>query len=626
MWDVYFSDDFEKTVTYQVMTLKLRVHFAILPIRIIDLHQHISCRFHESSEVSKILENAAHRFSLTNCEMLKDVDGEERKDSMKQLEEFLNSCDGQKLARISKCSSTLFALPYISNPFEDESMKNIFSIEWVENLIKDLEKFVIDQKQTALRENELTSTKEKLFKVYKHYKKLRFKFHQLHEDYQKINKIAEELTVALESSVQGQPVHFDTIMQTCLKIFPDRFHREVQTDSEDTSIDLQEETIKDIFIKNEKTNTDQILVPAKLLDYKKIKLHLQCESVRVKGLLLQALRQKITLNSLEHRNDTISEYVNNDLLGICGNLSDSNESDLLSRILQPIDSGDNQNFIQQCTARLLNAVVSLKIGRNYLTSSPIALNAIIKYLDSKPGDSITLNMLLGTLQKMSLRKQQRNYMVEANLVEWLVHHLNDEDFRKDAYRLEYACALLMNLSLRSEARLRASLIAPLLVSTMITLLSLDHASILPYVNGALQNFLLNNEVNEEAKKFHFEKILEYRCTKSTDDTRNHFSHTLRIHRRKSEECLSDDDELSDEDDEIFDVLEKQLEENDPVRVEADEFQGDQLLALSYALSAFLLQSTDFFHEKVEQKSTVRSFSCCTDVCCNSFRESKMAYL
>lgn len=58
------------------------------------------------------------------------------------------------------------------------------------------------------------------------------RFHQLHEDYQKMNEIAEELTLALETSVRGKPVNLETILQTCTKIFPDRFDRDIQTDSE----------------------------------------------------------------------------------------------------------------------------------------------------------------------------------------------------------------------------------------------------------------------------------------------------------------------------------------------------------------------------------------------------------
>lgn len=86
-------------------------------------------------------------------------------------------------------------------------------------------------------------------------------------------------------------------------------------------------------------------------------------------------------------------------------------------------------------------------------------------------------MLIATLQKMSLRKQQREYMIEANLVEWSIYHLNNEKLKIGTYRLEYICALLMNLSLHSDARSRASKIAPLLISVITSLLTMRYTHV-----------------------------------------------------------------------------------------------------------------------------------------------------
>lgn len=85
---------------------------------------------------------------------------------------------------------------------------------------------------TNQHNNELSLTKSRLFSIHKHYKKLKWRFHQLHEDYQKMNEIAAELTLALENSVRGHPVDLEAILQSCMKIFPERFDRDIQTDSE----------------------------------------------------------------------------------------------------------------------------------------------------------------------------------------------------------------------------------------------------------------------------------------------------------------------------------------------------------------------------------------------------------
>lgn len=92
-------------------------------------------------------------------------------------------------------------------------------------------------------------------------------------------------------------------------------------------------------------------------------------------------------------------------------------------------------------------------------------------------DPFACDMIVAMLQKLSLRRQQRIYMIESGLLEWLINHLHDKYRIISLYRLEYATALLMNLSLHRLAQARASKISSLLVSTLLILLSIDHTSV-----------------------------------------------------------------------------------------------------------------------------------------------------
>lgn len=92
-------------------------------------------------------------------------------------------------------------------------------------------------------------------------------------------------------------------------------------------------------------------------------------------------------------------------------------------------------------------------------------------------DPFACDMIVAMLQKLSLRRQQRIYMIESGLLEWLINHLHDKCRIISLYRLEYATALLMNLSLHRLAQAKASKISSLLVSTLLVLLSIDHASV-----------------------------------------------------------------------------------------------------------------------------------------------------
>jgi hypothetical protein len=42
IWNISFPLDFKESNEYKIMTLNLRVHYAILPIRIVQLHQNIN--------------------------------------------------------------------------------------------------------------------------------------------------------------------------------------------------------------------------------------------------------------------------------------------------------------------------------------------------------------------------------------------------------------------------------------------------------------------------------------------------------------------------------------------------------------------------------------------------------
>lgn len=92
-------------------------------------------------------------------------------------------------------------------------------------------------------------------------------------------------------------------------------------------------------------------------------------------------------------------------------------------------------------------------------------------------DAFTCDMIIAMLQKMSLRRQQRLYMVGMGLVEWVVYHLKDEHRKIGTYRLEYATALLMNLSLDREAQVRAAAMSTLVLSTLAELLSSTHLAV-----------------------------------------------------------------------------------------------------------------------------------------------------
>ncbi|XP_076231431.1 lisH domain-containing protein ARMC9 [Calliopsis andreniformis] len=457
---------------------------------------------------------------------------------------------------------------------------------------------------------ELSVTKSHLCSVHSNYEKLKVRFHKLHTDYHKLMSIARILTTALENSARGHIVDFQAMLESCIKTFPDLFNQNIK-DSSNTSSELQLDKLRSDMKVIEHSMPNVTPVPPKLLNFRKIKLHLINGNIKTKLFLLQALRRKITFGQPGERDEAVHEYISRDLLGLHGQIASYKGKSILPYLLTPEDI-IMPHPLQQSTTRLLNTLASFRCGRDYLSFDSTVVDMVFKCLNSisdNDVDTLTCNMMIAMLQKLSVRRQQRIYMIENGLVEWLIHHLHNQCRIIDSYRLEYATALLMNLSLHQTAQLRASAIASLLVSTLITLLLMDHTSTTPYINGALNNFLLNHTINEEAKKMNLSSVIEQYTKHKTGETRKYLDYTLQIHKGEIN-TKRNMEEMIDNDNEEFDVLEYQLEENDPVKNNYGELCGESLLAASYTISSKISQekeiNLDISAQKQCQTNTVDS--------------------
>ncbi|KYN03042.1 LisH domain-containing protein ARMC9 [Cyphomyrmex costatus] len=454
--------------------------------------------------------------------------------------------------------------------------------------------------------HELALTKSHLYSVHTNYEKLKVRFHKLHADYHKLTDVAGELTMALENSVKGQDVDIQRTLEICMKIFPDWFNQNIRETSYPSLLQLDRIDVKAIALP--KIDVTTIPVPSKLLDYKKIKLHLINGDVKTKLLLLQALRWKITLVQSAEQDEILHEYISRDLLGLHGQIASDNGKSILPCLLTAGEAYA-RHLLQQFTARLLNTLASFRCGRDYLSVGSTVINVTFACLDNNYADGVdpfACDMMVAMLQKLSLRRQQRIYMIESGLLEWLINHLHDKCRIINLYRLEYGTALLMNLSLHRLAQARASKISSLLMSTLIVLLSIDHTSSLPYINGALNNFLNNPIINEEARKIKRSNISEYLGnSQKSVEIRKHLDHVLRVQRYENVNTPQND-ETGDDDNEDLDVLENELDENDPLQNYVGELNGETLLAMCYSVSSKISQEAVNTDTNLQQISTLNS--------------------
>ena len=99
----------------------------------------------------------------------------------------------------------------------------------------------------------------------------------------------------------------------------------------------------------------------------------------------------------------------------------------------------------------VNALASECLGRSYLLQKQDLVQKLVHILQTEPGDTNLRQCVLGTLQKFSLRRKPQTIMIQLDMIAWISNTLQSEQSLSD-YSIEYATALLMNLSLRSSGK------------------------------------------------------------------------------------------------------------------------------------------------------------------------------
>ncbi|WAR15604.1 ARMC9-like protein [Mya arenaria] len=262
--------------------------------------------------------------------------------------------------------------------------------------------------------------------------------------------------------------------------------------------------------------------------------------------------ERKTMSYIKRHNKVQADY--HSLIGITADLVDALEQTVQGKtvsVLSLLTSSDPE--VKQCAARLFNAFASLSSGRTYLAQNQDLFKGLMDNLRSEDKDSITREMVLGALQKLSLRRQLQSAMIDNGLIEWLVKVLEDNDSLSD-YTLEYSVALLMNLCLRTSGKKRCA----------------------PNANQTLKvlSDLLGHD-NQEG----MEEIL--RCFIKEDQPDMNRQVEFIIKQLNSTEVVDEyesDDEDDDEDEEDQDAMEVDLDKDEIIRAEGDEQVGEKLLA------------------------------------------------
>ncbi|XP_060690101.1 lisH domain-containing protein ARMC9 isoform X2 [Hemiscyllium ocellatum] len=478
-----------------------------------------------------------------------------------------------------------YALPFVPNPTVHPSFKELFQDSWSPELKMTLQKFLsatlkvtsVPKLLSLFKENgqsskellqqfqqQLLETERKAATYMKRYRKMQ-------EDYHSLIGVTAELVDSLEATVNGKMITPEYLQSVCVRLFSNQMRQSVAQSIDFTRPGTASSMLRASIVPTMKSK-DVPLLPS--LDYEKLKNDLVHGNDRLKALLLQALRWRLTQSHPGEQRDTVLQaYISNDLLE-CHNKSQKSLINLLN---------SKSEIVRQYTARLINGFASLSHGRAYLAQSTVLLKILEEALETEEEDSITRENVLGALQKLSLRRALQSAMVKDNIIFWLLSILEDSDSLSD-YTLEYSVALFMNLCLRTQGKRKCVEDTRRVLKVLSDLLGHENHEIRPYVNGALYSILAIPSIREEAKAMGMEEIL--RCFIKEGNTEMNRQLEFIIKQLNSEEVLeesdSDDEEEEDDDDEDDqDALEADLDKAEILKPQPGELSGEKLLTAEY---------------------------------------------
>ncbi|XP_057697097.1 lisH domain-containing protein ARMC9 isoform X2 [Corythoichthys intestinalis] len=485
-----------------------------------------------------------------------------------------------------------YALPYVSDLTTHPFFKELFQDTWIPKLKNRLQDFLSmtmkpsncprlltlykegGRSSKALQQLQLQLTEsERCSASYMR------KFNKMQADYYQLIGITAELVDSLEASISGKNISPEYLQSVCARLFSSQMRHSTVQATDFTrpgtgyySMSPYDDGYASSILRASIAPNRPTEVPVlPSLDYMKLKKDLLEGSDRLKCLLLQALRWRLTRSIPgEQRETVLQAYINNDLL--------ENYSIKQKTILHLLTS--KNEMVRQYMASLLNTFSSFPDGRVYLSQNPLLPTLLMETLKKKEEEnSLTREIALVALQKLSLMRKQQMAMIEDDLIGWLVNELHDPDCLSDS-TLEYTAALLLNLCLRTKGKRKCAENAKHVLKVLTDLLGHENYEIRPYVNGALYNILSLPSVRQKAKEMSVEEILCCYNKEDNEDLHRQIGFIIKKLNSAEQEAPESDDE-EDEDDNDEDLIELDGEKEEVLQPQPSELSGESLLTTEY---------------------------------------------
>ena len=559
----------------------------------------------------------------------------------KSMGEF-NAFLAKKGAALCKTSEFVayYALPYVPNPTEHPSFRELFLEEWAANLKLRLERFLsavlrtqnVPQLVTLYNAHLIASSAASPSSPVARARVAASESSLASLQYQQVLSLARELAETCASLVKGSslPQEFMSSLASRLvsadvippgsedlllgqgQSMPHQQQHQHQQQQQQQQPPRQSspgqsprQPPREQQQQSHHANTHEeegmpIITSFAPLSHSKIRHDLgprSSLSSQERTLVLQALRWRLTRSRPARlRKKVMQSYIEADLFALAPALQ--NTEGLSFSLLQML-LVESSGTVQEYAARLVNTMASESAGRTYLLSSPETIAALVDVLFAEQGaDSETRQNCLGALQKFSLRRAAQARMIQLGIITWLVSTLANAD-EVSEYTVEYGTALLMNLSLRPEGKIRAEDPELDILRVLSDLLSNENEAVRTYVNGTLYSVLSRKAVKARAAELGMEDMLLALKDEGDADFSEQLDYILfQLHAPPTDgedeaaaadtaanpAAFDDEDEDENDEEEQADDYLAENEDEETIRAPPSVRQGEELLASIYLAS------------------------------------------
>lgn len=183
-------------------------------------------------------------------------------------------------------------------------------------------------------------------------------------------------------------------------------------------------------------------------------------------------------------------------------------------------------------------------------------------------------------------------MIQLDLIKWISAILRNEADQLTDYSIEYATALLMNLSLRDAGKDKCEEPDIELLNVLNDLVEHENLQVRTYVNGTLYSIFTRKKLREEAKELGMPEVLQYLMEQSDEQFKRQIQYILEqlnnnnepdgekdqsINANEGDDDVDDEDEDDEEDDDEEEIFDAEDAEFNDVIDEQGIMIGEDLL-------------------------------------------------